>query len=63
MTRGWDLILPGCRRNSTLSRGASIAACCLYIAPDNQQSANEVEISTPYGAVSTRVSTFIVPEL
>ena len=30
LTRGWELILPGCGRTSALSRGATLAACWLY---------------------------------
>ena len=33
MTRGWEIILPGCSGTSALARGATLAACWLHDEP------------------------------
>ena len=60
LNRGWKLILSGCGGTSVLARGETLAALA-QSAPANQQSASEVGISRPRGAVSTRAIFFSSP--
>ena len=53
LTRGWEIIIPGCGGTSASAPGATLAARWLH-APANQQSPSGVGVSTPCGAVSTR---------
>ena len=65
LIRGWEIILLGCGRTSTLARGETLAARWLHesqpISNEHQQRASAVRISTPFGAVSIREITVFVP--
>ena len=67
LSRGWELILPGCGGTSALARGATFAARCLHelhpISNLPVGSPSGVGVSTPCGAVSTREICVFVPGL